>query len=80
MTTPKSKAIDIYCEILEGYRSLSFFNFKEHQTECEVVAKHRAYYFIKKQILPTIGSEGDLQFWNDVLRELNNAEFPNGGK
>ena len=35
---------------------------------------------MKKQILPTIGSKGDLQFWNDVLRELNNAEFPNGGK
>jgi len=78
MTTPKSKAIDIYCEILEGYRSLSFFNFKEHQTECEVVAKYRTQVFVKTQILPTIGSEGDLQFWNDVLQELNSVDFPSG--
>ncbi len=74
--TPKLKAIEIYCDFLEGYRSLSFFNFKEHQAECEAVAKHRAYYFIKRQILPTIGSEGDVKFWNEVLTELNDSNFP----
>lgn len=66
----KLKAIDIVCELLDSFRSLTFFEYKEHQLECEVMAKHRAYYFVKKIIMPTLGSEADVLFWKEVLTKI----------
>jgi len=67
----KLKATEIVCDFLESFKSLTFFDINKHEIECEIVAKHRAYYFIKQNILPTIGSEADLKFWKNVLEEIN---------
>lgn len=70
----KLKAINIVCEFLEMMRSQTFFNYKENQTECEIIAKHRAGYFIRQHVIPT-QDEPDIKFWNDVISEIDKIDF-----